>query len=117
MPSFAIEAPAEANPLTVENVYRVLVSASSSNQNQVQTGTKQLGNWERSPGYFSILQSCYIDLSLPVEIRYLSIIQLKNAVDKHWRKGVSNTVSKEEKETIRSRSLESVLNEPGKPCE
>ena len=112
MPSFAIEAPAEANPLNTQTLYQVLRSASSSDQQQVQTGTKQLQNWEKSPGFYSGLQSLYIDLSLPVELRYLSIIHLKNAVDKYWRKTAINAVSREEKALIRSRSLESVLNEP-----
>lgn len=110
--SFAIEAPAEANPLTVENIYNVLQSASSSNQHQVQTGTKQLQNWEKSQGFYSLLQSLFIDTSLPVEIRYLSILQLKNGLDKYWRKTASNAISKEEKELIRSRSVEGTLNEP-----
>ena len=112
MPSFAIEAPGEANPLNTQTLFQVLVSASSSDPHQIQTGTKQLQNWEKSPGFYSGLQSLYIDHSLPLELRYLSIIQLKNAVDKYWRKTATNAVSKEEKELIRSRSLESVLTEP-----
>ncbi|KAL9124942.1 MAG: hypothetical protein Q9217_005789 [Psora testacea] len=112
MVSFAIEVPAEANPLTNRNLYHVLRSAASNDQQQVQTGAKQLQNWEKESGFYSSLQSLYIDLSLPIEIRYLAIIQLKNAVDKHWRRAALNSVSKDEKELIRSRSLESVLNEP-----
>ena len=112
MPSFSIEAPGEANPLSTKALYNALLSASSSDQLQVQTGTKQLQNWEKSPGFYSGLQSLYTDLSLPLELRYLAIIQLKNAVDKYWRRTATNAVSKEEKELIRSRSLESVLNEP-----
>lgn len=112
MPSFAIEAPAEANPLSKETLYRILVSASSNNPHQVQTGTKQLQNWEKTPGFFSELQSLYIDLSLPPEVRYLAIIQLKNAVDKYWRKTAPYALKPDEKDLIRSRSLQSVLHEP-----
>ena len=112
MPSFSIEAPGEANPLNTQTLYHALLSASSSDQQQVRTGTKQLQNWEKSPGFYSGLQSLYIDLSLPIELRYLSIIQLKNAVDRYWRKTATNAVSDQEKELIRSKSLESVLNEP-----
>ena len=112
MPSFTIEAPAEANPLTNEALYRVISRASSSDPTQIQTGTKQLQNWETLNGFYSGLQSLYLDVSLPVEVRYLAIIQLKNAVDKYWRKSAQRTLTKDEKDLIRSRCVEGVLNEP-----
>ena len=56
MTSFSIEAPAEANPLTNQSVYQTLQAAASSDQHQIQTGTKQLQNWETSPGFYSTLQ-------------------------------------------------------------
>ena len=112
MPSFAIEAPAEANPLTHEQVYRVLVSASSKDPTQIQTGTKQLQNWENVEGFHSFLQTIYLDVSLPFEVRYLAIIQLKNAVEKRWKRGAQRPISNQEKTVIRSRCIDSVLNEP-----
>lgn len=84
--SFAIEVPGEANPLTENLLIHTLRSASSSDPNQIQTGTKQLQQWEKSPGYYLHLQSAYIDRRLPVEVRYLAVIQLKNGIDKYWRK-------------------------------
>ena len=86
MPSFSIEAPGEASPLTETTLLHVLESASSSNPNQIQSGTKQLQQWEKAAGYYKLLQSVFIAYSLPVEIRYLAIIQLKNGIDKYWRK-------------------------------
>lgn len=112
MPSFAIEAPAEANPLSKEALYRVVASASSNDPQQIQTGTKQLENWEKNPGFYRDLQSLYINHSNPPEVRYLAIIQLKNAVDKYWRRNSSYVLSASEKDLIRSRSLASVLDEP-----
>ena len=112
MPSFSIEAPAEAQPLTVDELYRVLLSASSSDPHQIQSGTKQLQNWESLNGFYSGLQSVYLDISLPIEVRYLAIIQLKNAVDKYWRKSAHRTLAKDEKDLIRSRVVDGVLNEP-----
>ena len=38
MPEFAIEAPAEANPLDYEAIYRTLFSAASKDPQQIQTG-------------------------------------------------------------------------------
>ena len=110
--NFAIEVPAEANPLTTQTLFHVLQSASSSDQHQVQTGAQQLQNWEKSPGFYSLLQSLYIDYSLPFELRYLAVIQLKNGVDKYWRKTATNAIRKEEKNLIRSRSLKSGVEEP-----
>ena len=86
MPSFSIEVPGESNPLTEGLLVHSLTSAASSNPNQIQTGTKQLQQWEKTPGYYKHLQSAYLDHRLPVEIRYLAIIQLKNGIDKYWRK-------------------------------
>lgn len=84
--SFAIEVPGEANPLTEGTLLHVLRSASSSDPQQIQSGTKQLQQWEKSPGYYRQLQSVFMDRSLPIEVRYLAVIQLKNGIDKYWRK-------------------------------
>ncbi|KAF2093794.1 ARM repeat-containing protein [Rhizodiscina lignyota] len=106
-----IEAPAEVNPLTDRILYNVLVSASSSDPNQIQTGTKQLQQWETQKGYYSLLQAVFLDKSLPLEVRYLAIIQLKNGIDKYWRKTATNAVDKEDRIQIRSRLLEAGVNE------
>jgi uncharacterized membrane protein len=54
-----IELPGEAHPLTHRNVVDALVLAASSTQQQVQTGTKQLENWERHALYHTMLQVCW----------------------------------------------------------
>ena len=51
-----IELPAEASPLTYQNVVNTLVLAASSVQQQVQTGTNQLQNWQKQGMYHSMLQ-------------------------------------------------------------
>ncbi|KAF1955056.1 ARM repeat-containing protein [Byssothecium circinans] len=107
----AIEVPGEANPLTEGILYHVLRSASSTNPTQIQTGTKQLQEWEKQRRYYPLLQAVFLDKSLPYEVRYLAIIQLKNGIDKYWRKTATNAVTKEDKSQIRSRLLESAVNE------
>ena len=109
--SFAIEVPGEANPLNQQNLHHTLVQASSSDQQQVKTGTQQLSNWEKLPGFYSSLQSTFIDGLLPVEVRYLCAIQIKNGIDKYWRKTASNAISKEEKDLIRSRCIDAGIRE------
>lgn len=86
MASFAIEVPGEANPLTETLLVQTLRAASSSDPHQIQTGTKQLQSWEKSQGYYVHLQSAYLDKRLPLEIRYLAVIQLKNGINNYWRK-------------------------------
>ncbi|MCJ1418138.1 hypothetical protein MMC32_004483 [Xylographa parallela] len=110
--NFTIEGPAEANPLNSQTLINTLTKASSTDQQQVQTSTQQLQNWERQPSFYSSLQSVFIEASLPLEVRYLSAIQLKNGIDKYWRKTASNAISKEEKALIRSRCIDSGITEP-----
>ncbi|KAF2458398.1 armadillo-type protein [Lineolata rhizophorae] len=106
-----IEVAAEANPLTEALLYHVLRSASSSDPQQIQTGTKQLQNWETTPGYYPLLQTVFMDKSLPLEVRYLAIIQLKNGIDKYWRKTAPNAARKEDKAQIRARLIDCGINE------
>ena len=110
--NFAIEVSSETNPLNHHNLLDTLTRAASSDQQQIQVGTQQLQNWERQARYHSSLQDVLLNTSLPFEVRYLSAIQLKNGIDKYWRKTASNAISKEEKTVIRSRCLDSILNEP-----
>ncbi|EMD69487.1 hypothetical protein GGP41_001349 [Bipolaris sorokiniana] len=109
--SFQVEVPGEANPLTEGILFHVLRSASSADQTQVQSGAKQLQHWEKTQGFYPLLQSVFLDHSLPLEVRYLAIIQLKNGIDKYWRKTATNAVTKEDKASIRARLLESAVNE------
>ncbi|ORY06399.1 armadillo-type protein [Clohesyomyces aquaticus] len=110
-----IEVPGEANPLTEGILFHVLRSAASADPTQIQTGTQQLQTWEKSSGYYPLLQArslaVFLDKSLPLEVRYLAIIQLKNGIDKYWRKTASNAASKEDKAAIREKLLMSGVNE------
>lgn len=111
MASFAIEAAGEASPLTEANLVNTIHAASSTNPLQVQSGTKQLAQWEKVPNFYRYLQDIYLNKTSPFEIRYLAIIALKNGIDKYWRKTAVNALSKEEKEIIRSRLAEGFLSE------
>ena len=51
-----IEVPGEANPLTEGILYHVLLSASSNDPLKIQTGTKQLQQWETAKGFYPLLQ-------------------------------------------------------------
>lgn len=62
--AFAIEVPGEANPLTPQQVYLALQSASSSQQLSIQTGTQQLQFWETQRGFYTLLQVYFQPLRL-----------------------------------------------------
>ncbi|POS87653.1 hypothetical protein EPUL_002426 [Erysiphe pulchra] len=109
--NFAVELPGEAAPLNCESVSRVLMSAVSSEPIKIQTATQQLQAWERQNGYFPLLQSAYLEKSLPSEVRYIAVIQLKNGIDKYWRKTAKNAIPTADKKYIRSRLLEGGITE------
>ncbi|DAA79692.1 TPA_exp: Uncharacterized protein A8136_0465 [Trichophyton benhamiae CBS 112371] len=108
----AIEVPGEANPLTLPNVIHALTTAGSSLPQQRQSGTAQLQEWGRQPGFHSLLQDVFTDYSTPFEVRYLSIIQLKNGIDRYWRKTANNALKQDEKNQIKRRAIEAGVVEP-----
>ena len=124
--AFSIEVPGETNPLTPQQLYNVLQSAL---QPAGSSQTQQLQNWETQRGYYTLLQvdfdsfdlqrkegtdrfqAIFLDRSLPKEVRNLSIILLKNGIDKYWRRTAHNAITAEEKVTIRSHLLEGGIRE------
>lgn len=112
MPSFTIEAEGETNPLTRDAVISTLATTSHPTAQSLQVATQQIGNWEKTGGYYALLQEVYADFSLGQDIRFQAIIQLKNGIDKHWRKTSFNAINKAEKDQIRSKSIEAGVREP-----
>lgn len=64
----AIEVPGEANPLALPNVIHALTTAGSSLPQQRQSGTAQLQEWGRQPGFHSLLQVSRSLLSILTDI-------------------------------------------------
>jgi Importin-beta N-terminal domain len=112
MPHFTIEAQGGTIPLTAQSVYNTLLQASGGTLQGVKVATEQLSNWEKHPGYYSLLQDVYADFSLDQTIRFQAIIQLKNGIDKHWRKTSVNPIGKDEKIRIRSHAIQVGIAEP-----
>ncbi|POS75921.1 hypothetical protein DHEL01_v205688 [Diaporthe helianthi] len=109
--SFAIEVPGEASPLTMQELCKALEAATSMDNSQRQAAGKQLTTWETQQGYFPSLQSIFLDKSIPREIRFLAIIQIKNGIDKYWRHVAKNAMSPNDKAIIRSRLFQGTLGE------
>lgn len=111
MPSFAIEVEGQASPLSRHALLATLSSSLSSHQN-LKTSSQQLQNWESLNEFYSLLQDIYTDFALPQEVRFQAIIQLKNGIDKRWRKHSNHAIPKAERERIRSRAVEVGVQEP-----
>ncbi|KAK1458483.1 importin-beta domain-containing protein [Colletotrichum cuscutae] len=111
--SFAIEVPGDANPLSLQELCRVLESATSADYARRQAAGQQLTSWETEKGYFSSLQTVFLDKSLPHELRFLAVIQLKNGIDKYWRllPHVKGGLDPEEKNVVRQRLFQGTLEE------
>ncbi|KAH6609180.1 armadillo-type fold [Trichoderma cornu-damae] len=115
--SFAIEVPGDAAPLSLQELCRTLHAATSSSDHvQRQAAGQQLASWEPQPGYYSSLQTVFLDKSLPLEIRFLAIIQIKNGIDRSWRlyAHLKNGISAQEKNLIRSRLFQGTVEEEEK---
>lgn len=103
-----------ATQLTFESVYQALEAASSqSDAGQRQIGEDQLKAWEILPGFHNFLQIVYLNTSLPLPVRWIAAIYLKNGLVRYWRKNANNGISDDEKALIRSRILE-LAKEPNK---
>ncbi|KAJ2890746.1 Armadillo-type fold protein [Zalerion maritima] len=112
--SFAIEVPGEAIPLTPNDLCRVLQGATSHDYAQRQSAGQQLSSWESHRDYFVGLQAVFLDRSLPRDVRFLAIIQLKNGIDKYWRVTARNAIKPEQKSIIRSRIFQGSIEEDDK---
>ncbi|KAF8462559.1 armadillo-type protein [Kalaharituber pfeilii] len=96
-------------PLTPATLLEVLQAASSTSQQLVQSATTQLSQWETSnPQLYTLLQDVYLDRNFPTEVRWIAILQLKNGIDKYWRKSAKHSMPKEIKAAIRDRLLSSI---------
>lgn len=63
-----------------------LQSAISQNPQLVKAAEENLATWQNQPNFYSTLLSFYTNSNLDDGARYMAILQLKNGIDKHWRK-------------------------------
>ncbi|KAJ3487073.1 hypothetical protein NLG97_g6490 [Lecanicillium saksenae] len=59
-------------------------------------------------------RTAFLDRSLPLDVRFLAIIQLKNGIDRYWRiyAQTKNGIKPDEKTAIRSRLFQGTVDEP-----
>lgn len=86
------------------NLLQVLMTAASPARGQEQKlAENKLKEWEAEKGFHYMLQSVYINRELPLQIRWLAVICLKNGIEKYWRPTRINSITKEEKIEIKKR--------------
>jgi hypothetical protein len=81
-----IEVEGGANPLIEELVIKALQGALSSNNQQLISSKQQLESWATRERYYVKLESVFSNRRLSSDIRLQAIIQIKNGVDRQWRK-------------------------------
>ncbi|KAI1109387.1 putative importin 11 [Nemania sp. NC0429] len=113
--SFSIEVDGAASPLNRIELARALQLATSSQDHlKRQAADQQLSAWQSYTDFYSTLQAVFLDRSLPREVRFLAIIQLKNGIETRWRSrsvAVKNAIQPAEKQLIRSNLLRGSMEE------
>ncbi|KAI1431388.1 putative importin 11 [Xylaria sp. CBS 124048] len=113
--AFVVEAPGAALPFSFPSLLNTLEAANSHDYGKRQTAGEQLSSssWKGHADYYPTLQSIFLDNSLPREVRFLAIIQLKNGIDSYWRgHSVKAAIPTASKQLIRSRLFRGSIDEP-----
>ncbi|TCD64327.1 hypothetical protein EIP91_004237 [Steccherinum ochraceum] len=92
-----------------DELFQVICDAASQDPSKMRASTDRLKELLDMTGSFDALSEIAVQQSLPLQVRQLSIIQLKNAVGNHWRS--RKLVPLEQRERIRQRCL-LLVNEP-----
>ncbi|KAF9451646.1 ARM repeat-containing protein [Macrolepiota fuliginosa MF-IS2] len=86
-----------------QELYQVLVYASSQDPSQVQSSSKRLKEMLDMLGTFDALQEIAVQRTVPTPIRQQAIIQFKNGALGHWRS--RKVLSNDHRDRIRARTL------------
>lgn len=76
------------NPVEdIQNIlFNTLQSAISQDPQQVKQAEQNLSSWEKEPNFYPTILNFYANSNLDEAARFMSILTLKNGIDKHWRK-------------------------------
>lgn len=96
--------------LNEHNVALALQAASSRNYEESRAASNQLEEWHKVEGFHSRLQDLYLRDNIPPELRLVTLLSLKNGVEKYWRRGANNALNANEQTVIRSRLLEHLFD-------
>ncbi|BGP36629.1 hypothetical protein JCM10449v2_000530 [Rhodotorula kratochvilovae] len=95
-----------APPSSPNDVLQALAHALAPDPALRTAAGDQLAAWATLPGYYGYLvQAVEARAAVPPEIRQQAAIQLKNGVDRYWRKGALHAIAPAEKDQIRPRLI------------
>ncbi|KAJ1986902.1 hypothetical protein H4R33_003108 [Dimargaris cristalligena] len=77
-----------------------LAEATSQDPARLKAAEVQLEQWRSQPGYFRALFEVFQATDTNPTVRMLALIQLKNGVDKHWRRYAAHPVITTEDQAI-----------------
>jgi len=86
-------------------ISQILLNASSPDAETRKIADAKLKEWERAPNFYPTLLEVTFDKSIDIHARSLSIIYMKNGVEKYWRKSSPCCLPLEEKARIRQTIL------------
>ncbi|XP_061409413.1 importin-11 [Lethenteron reissneri] len=92
-------------------VIQTLTRATNQDASVLKPAEEQLRQWEIQPGFYSVLLNIFMDHSLDVHVRWLAALYFKNGIDRYWRRLAPNSLSEEEKSSLRA-GLIANFNEP-----
>lgn len=68
-------------------VLEALQCLCSQNANLLKLNETKLGEWEKEPGFYSIItQIIFAYQSVETNVRWMATVYLKNGITKYWRK-------------------------------
>lgn len=82
-------------------VLDVLQRASSQDPQVLKPAEEKLKEWEREPGFYSVLYDIISNHTLDVNVRWMAVLYMKNGIDRYWRHNAPNGISDAEKQSIR----------------
>ncbi|KAJ1993523.1 hypothetical protein GGI25_002730 [Coemansia spiralis] len=83
-------------------VVHTLEEATSQDPSRIARAEEEMRSLETVPNYYATLFDIFVDRSMPMQVRWLAIISLKNGIDKYWKKTDMYRIRLEEKELVRA---------------
>ncbi|XP_069491668.1 importin-11 [Ambystoma mexicanum] len=93
-------------------VLEALTRAASQDSAVLKPAEEQLKGWETQPGFYPLLLALCSERGLPLNVRWMAALYLKNGVDRYWRRAAPNALPETEKVALRDGLLARSLDEP-----
>jgi len=94
-----------------QQISQILLDASSPDAETRKIADAKLKEWEHTPNFYPTLLEMTFDSSIDIHARSLSIIYMKNGIEKYWRKSSPCCLPQEEKSRIRQTILKTFEEE------